>query len=35
MFNERHYVPILRWKRGERGALSQLADADKQRLTPG
>ncbi len=34
LFDERHYVPILRWKRGERGALHQLADADKQRLTP-
>ena len=34
MFNERHYVPILRWKRGEREALKQLAEADKERLTP-
>lgn len=34
VFNERHYVPILRWKRGERWALKQLAEADKQRLTP-
>lgn len=34
MFDERHYVPILRWKRGERAALKQLADADKRRLTP-
>lgn len=34
MFNERQYVPILRWKRGERGALKELADTDKQRVTP-
>ena len=34
MFNERDDVPMLRWKRGERGALKQLADADKPRLTP-
>jgi len=34
VFDERQYVPILRWKRGERGALKDLVDADKQRITP-
>jgi len=34
VFDERHYVPVLRWKRGERGALRELTDGVKQRTTP-
>src|SRR5437867_3424533 len=34
MFNYRHYVPILRWKAGERIALRELHDDDKISLTP-
>ena len=34
MFDESHYVPILRWKRGEGGALKLLSDEEKLRLTP-
>jgi len=30
----KHYVPILRWKEAERGALSQLADLDSICVTP-
>lgn len=28
------YIPILRWKRGERGALERLSDAARQRTSP-
>ncbi len=34
MFNERHYVPILKWKRGEKVALEALSDTTKQLITP-
>jgi hypothetical protein len=33
-FDKKHYVPILRWKEAERGALSQLADQDSICVTP-
>lgn len=34
MFNEKHYVPILKWKKGERIALRHLSTDLKSRLTP-
>ncbi|ARF67016.1 hypothetical protein B7C51_03135 [Paenibacillus larvae subsp. pulvifaciens] len=34
MFNENHYVPILRWKQGEQKALEFLSDSIKERITP-
>lgn len=34
MFDQKHYVPILKWRRGERFALSQLSDAQKELITP-
>src|SRR5688572_8276085 len=34
MFNHRHYVPIIRWKAGERIALRELYNDDKANLTP-
>ena len=34
MFSENHYVPILKWKRGERTALEKLAPALKNGMTP-
>lgn len=34
MFNHKHYVPVLKWKRGERSALSLLSDEEKASLTP-
>jgi T4 beta protein len=34
MFDRRHYVPILKGKAGEYGALRQLAAGPKSRLTP-
>ena len=34
MFNHLHYVPILKWKLGEYQALSRLAPAVKDRITP-
>lgn len=34
MFDHAHYVPILRWKAGERGALKGLYPADKAGMTP-
>ena len=34
MFDHNHYVPILKWKRGERYALAQLSDAQKELITP-
>lgn len=34
MFDHTHYVPLLRWKRGERGALKWLEPTDKASMTP-
>src|SRR3990172_5762206 len=34
MFDYKHYVPIVRWKAGERIALRELYDDDKAALTP-
>ena len=34
MFDHRHYVPILRWKRAEWVALRHLEPGDRARLTP-
>lgn len=34
MFNEKHYVPILKWKRGEQVALEKLDTISKSKLTP-
>jgi hypothetical protein len=34
MFGANHYVPILRWKRGEKIALRHLQPADKRVITP-
>lgn len=34
MFDHLHYVPILRWKRGERIALRELFESDRERMTP-
>lgn len=34
MFNENHYVPVLKWKRGERTALEKLDSSLKEILTP-
>lgn len=34
MLTPTHYVPILKWKQGEYQALSRLADATKDRITP-
>nr|WP_278430339.1 beta family protein [Brevibacillus laterosporus] len=34
MFDEREYVPILKWKRSEQSALKELTHANKQRMTP-
>ena len=34
MFADTHYVPVLRWKRGERGALSDLTPSDRASITP-
>jgi hypothetical protein len=34
MFTERHYVPVLRWRQGEFGALSELRQNQKDALTP-
>lgn len=34
MFDYKHYVPILRWKRAEWVALGNLADADRSHVTP-
>ena len=34
MFSSDHYVPILRWKRGEQIALRELYEDDKQHITP-
>jgi hypothetical protein len=34
MFNDRHYVPVLRWKTAELGALKDLRAAERASLTP-
>ncbi|MBU1181589.1 MAG: beta family protein [Proteobacteria bacterium] len=34
MFNSRHYVPILKWKRAEQGALKELEEKHKKYITP-
>ncbi|MEY8346442.1 beta family protein [Niallia circulans] len=34
MFNHDHYVPILKWKRGERTALEKLPSTSKENITP-
>ncbi len=33
-FNHRHYVPVVRWKRGEQIALRQLREEEKHAMTP-
>lgn len=34
MFNSKHYVPILKWKRAEQGALKALGEKQKKYITP-
>jgi hypothetical protein len=34
MFDANHYVPVLRWKRGEQRALRNVYDYDRRRITP-
>lgn len=34
MFDNRHYVPVLRWKRAECAALRELAHEDRRYMTP-
>ena len=34
MFDTNHYVPILRWKAGERVALREVRAEDRKRITP-
>lgn len=34
MFDHTHYVPILRWKMGEKRAVKSLLQAEKARITP-
>ena len=34
MFNSKHYVPILKWKRAEQGALKDLSEEHKKYITP-
>lgn len=34
MFDQNHYVPILKWKRGERNALEKLDQTLKSNITP-
>ncbi len=34
MFDTNHYVPILKWKRAEQGALKLLSDESKSHITP-
>ncbi len=34
MFDDSHYVPILKWKRGEYQALLRLSEKAKDALTP-
>jgi len=34
MFNSKHYIPILKWKRAEQGALKALREDQKKHITP-
>jgi len=34
MFDSKHYIPILKWKRAEQGALKALVDGQKKHITP-
>lgn len=34
MFDSKHYIPILKWKRAEQGALKVLKDEQKKYITP-
>ncbi len=34
MFDSKHYVPILKWKRAEQGALKALSEKNKKYITP-
>lgn len=34
MFNSKHYIPILKWKRAEQGALESLTGENKKNITP-
>lgn len=34
MFNSKHYIPILKWKRAEQSALGDLTSKDKKLITP-
>lgn len=34
MFNSKHYIPILKWKRAEQGALGGLTEENKKNITP-
>jgi len=34
MFNSKHYVPILKWKRAEQSALKALGEEHKKHITP-
>lgn len=34
MFDSKHYVPILKWKRAEQGALKALGEKHKKNITP-
>jgi Beta protein len=34
MFDHKHYIPVLRWKRAEWKALGDLASGDRDRVTP-
>jgi hypothetical protein len=34
MYDHKHYVPVLRWKRAERIALKSMFEEDRVRLTP-
>lgn len=34
MFDSKHYIPILKWKRAEQSALETIEDKDKELMTP-
>ena len=34
MFAREHYLPVLRWKRGEQAALAELGSTDRDSMTP-
>jgi len=34
MFDHRHYVPVVKWKRGERVALRNLTSDVREKITP-